>query len=37
MLYTLMHRDIPVMDVELDEYSNTVSLGKIYHAEYLPR
>lgn len=36
MLYTLMHRDIPVMDLELDEYSNIVSLGKIHHAEHLP-
>ena len=36
MLYTLMHRDVPVMDLELDEYSNIVSLGKIHHAEHLP-
>ena len=36
MLYTLMHRDIPAMDLELDEYSNIVSLGKIHHAEHLP-
>ena len=36
MLYTLMHRDVPVMELELDEYSNIVSLGKIHHAEHLP-
>ena len=36
MLYTLMHRDIPVMDLELDEYSNIAVLGTIYHAEHLP-
>ena len=36
MLYTLMHRDTPVMDLELDEYSNIVALGKIHHAEHLP-
>ena len=36
MLYTLMHRDIPVMDLELDEYSNIVSLGEIHHAAHLP-
>lgn len=36
MQYTLMHREIPVMDLELDEYSNIVALGKIHHAEHLP-
>ena len=36
MLYTLMHRDIPVIDLELDEYSNIAVLGTIYHAEHLP-
>lgn len=36
MLYTLMHRDTAVMDLELDEYSNIVALGKIHHAEHLP-
>ena len=36
MLYTLMHRDTTVMDLELDEYSNIVALGKIHHAEHLP-
>lgn len=36
MLYTLMHRDTVVMDLELDEYSNIVALGKIHHAEHLP-
>ena len=36
MLYTLMHRDVPVMELELDEYSNIISLGKIHHAEHLP-
>ena len=36
MLYTLMHRDVPVMELELDEYSNIISLGKIHNAEHLP-
>lgn len=36
MLYTLMHRDVPVMELELDEYSNIISLGRIHHAEHLP-
>lgn len=31
-----MHRDIPVTDVEIDEYSNIVSLGVLYNKEHLP-
>ena len=29
MLYTLMHRDIPVMDLELDEYSNKIGRAHV--------
>ena len=36
VLYTLMHRDVKVMDVEMDEFANITALGKIYHAEHLP-
>lgn len=36
MLYTLMHRNIKVLDIEIDEYSNITSLGQIYHKEHLP-
>ena len=36
MLYTLMHRNIKVMDIEMDEFSNITSLGSIYHSVHLP-
>ena len=36
MLYTLMHRDVKVMDLEIDEYANITALGKMHHAEHLP-
>ena len=31
-----MHRDIKVMDLEIDEFANITALGKIYQAEHLP-
>jgi hypothetical protein len=36
MLYTLMHRNIKVMDIEMDEFSNITSLGSIYNLAHLP-
>ena len=36
MLYTLMHRDVKVMALEMDEYANITSLGEVYNAEHLP-
>jgi len=36
MLYTLMHRDVKVMDLEIDEFANITALGKIYHEAHLP-
>ena len=36
MLYTLMHRNIKVMDIDIDEFSNIIDLGDIYNAEHLP-
>lgn len=36
MLYTLMHRDIPVIDIDIDEYSNIVALGQRFSLEHLP-
>ena len=36
MLYTLMHRNVKVMDIEMDEFSNITSLGFIYNSAHLP-
>lgn len=36
MLYTLMHRDVRVMNLDIDEYSNITALGEIFHKEHLP-
>ena len=36
ILYTLMHRNIKVMDIEMDEFSNITSLGSIYNLAHLP-
>lgn len=36
MLYTLMHRDVKVVDLEIDDYSNITSLGTVYQSEHLP-
>ena len=36
MLYTLMHRNIKVMDIEIDEFSNIIAFGDIYNAGHLP-
>ena len=35
--YTLMHKDIPVLDIDLDEATSSIQkLGSIYHLEHLP-
>jgi hypothetical protein len=31
-----MHKNVKVMDIEMDEFSNIISLGKIYSAEHMP-
>lgn len=37
MEYTLMHKGIPVLDIELDEATSSVQkIGSIYHVEHLP-
>lgn len=37
MNYTLMHKDIPVVALELDEATGAVQkIGEAYHAEHLP-
>lgn len=37
MEYTLMHKDIPVLDIDLDEATSSIQkLGSIYHLEHLP-
>ena len=37
MQYTLMHKDVPVADMILDEASGTISrIEKVYHPEHLP-
>lgn len=37
MKYMLMHRDIPVLDIDLDEATSSIQkLGTIYHLEHLP-
>ena len=36
MLYTLMHREVKVMELEMDEYANINALGKVYDAKHLP-
>lgn len=37
MEYTLMHKDTPVLDIELDEATSSVQkLGALYHMEHLP-
>lgn len=35
--YTLMHKDLPVLDIELDEATSSVQkIGTAYHPEHLP-
>lgn len=37
MEYTLMHKDLPVLDIELDEATSSVQkIGTAYHPEHLP-
>ena len=35
--YTLMHKDVPVLDIELDEATSSIQkLGAIHHLAHLP-
>ena len=37
MNYTLMHKELPVTDMELDETTAAVlKIGQVYHPEHLP-
>ena len=37
MEYTLMHKNIPVLDIDLDEATSSVQrIGAVYHPEHLP-
>jgi len=36
VLYTLMHREVKVMELEMNEYANITALGKVYDAKHLP-
>ncbi len=37
MKYTLMHKDVPVLDIELDEDTNSVQkIYTVHHSEHLP-
>lgn len=37
MYYTLMHKKLPVLDLELDAATNSIQrLGTVYHIEHLP-
>lgn len=37
MKYTLMHKNVPVLDIDLDEATSSVQkLGTVYHPEHLP-
>lgn len=37
MEYTLMHKNIPVLEIELDEATSSIQkLGAVHHLEHLP-
>ncbi len=37
MEYTLMHKNVPVLDFDLDELTSSVhKIGTVYHPEHLP-
>ena len=36
MKYCLMHHEIPVAELEIDEYANITAVGEIYQAAHLP-
>ena len=37
MEYTLMHKELPVLEIELDEATSSIQkIGRVYHPEHLP-
>ncbi len=36
MKYILMHREIPVAELELDELSHVTAIGQVFHLEHFP-